>query len=193
MQTRPRMRSVARSRRAMSESRHALCVQDLRVVVADSGLDIVDGISFELASGEVHRSRRRVRLREDLRSRWHSLGHARPGTRIAGGTMLARRRRPPQASGDEACRRMRGSRISYVPQDPSLSLNPRMRIGRQIDEALPRASAVTRRASVRGLASCIDAVEAPELGRVPQALPSPAEREASSSGYPSDDRPRVLP
>ena len=63
------------------------------------------------------------------------LGFARPGVRIAGGSI--------RVAGEELVgrpeaelRRLRGRLVSYVPQDPAAALNPSIRIGDQIREVL---------------------------------------------------------
>lgn len=57
------------------------------------------------------------------------------------------------AADSQVLRSVRGSSIAYVFQDPSASLNPVMRVGRQIAEVLrpAAASAAERRAAVAGL------------------------------------------
>ena len=63
------------------------------------------------------------------------LGYARPGLSIVGGSVAF--------SGEEILaysparlRKLRGKVVSYVPQDPSSSLNPNMRIGKQLMDVL---------------------------------------------------------
>ena len=63
------------------------------------------------------------------------LGHARRGLRIAGGSVLLGDR-DILALDEEQLRRLRGSLVSYVPQDPASSLNPALRIGLQLREVL---------------------------------------------------------
>src|SRR5262249_51226787 len=63
------------------------------------------------------------------------LGHARRGLRIASGTVLLGDR-DILTLDDEELRRLRGSLVSYVPQDPASSLNPALRIGLQLREVL---------------------------------------------------------
>jgi peptide/nickel transport system ATP-binding protein len=63
------------------------------------------------------------------------LGYARPGLSIVGGSVVidgedVLARSPSQL------RRLRGKVVSYVPQDPSSSLNPAMRIGAQMGDIL---------------------------------------------------------
>jgi peptide/nickel transport system ATP-binding protein len=108
-------------------------VVDLRVELA-GGEDIVDRISFKVDAGEV------VGLVGESGSGKTTvalalLGHARPGTRIAGGSVrvagqdvLSLRR--------EEIRAARGKLVAYVPQDPSAALNPSLRIGTQLAEVV---------------------------------------------------------
>ena len=63
------------------------------------------------------------------------LGHARRGLEITGGTILLGDQ-DIRAMGDAELRRLRGSLVSYVPQDPASSLNPALRIGTQLREVL---------------------------------------------------------
>ncbi len=63
------------------------------------------------------------------------LGHTRRGLSVTGGEIRLDgtdllRLRPAQL------RRLRGARVSYVPQDPAAALNPALRIGYQLREAL---------------------------------------------------------
>jgi peptide/nickel transport system ATP-binding protein len=118
----------------MSDSAAPVLVVDgLRVETA-GGHDIVDEISFTVAAGEVL-----ALVGESGCGKTSTalalLGHARAGTRIAGGSVrLAGRdllRLDPAVR-----RRARGAQIAYVPQDPTASLNPRHRIGAQIAEVL---------------------------------------------------------
>ncbi|MBB4683471.1 nickel ABC transporter ATP-binding protein NikE [Amycolatopsis jiangsuensis] len=69
-----------------------------------------------------------------------ALGHFRRGLVSAGGTVTLRPREGEPvdllALDGAARRRLRGSAVSYIPQDPALSLNPALRIGLQIEEVL---------------------------------------------------------
>ncbi len=111
-----------------------LRVRNLRVDVAGTGIDIVDEVSFDLHRGEVvglvgESGCGKTAVAMAL------LGHARPGTKIAGGRVLLGEL-DLLALGRRQVRRLRGERIAYVPQDPSRSLNPRRRVLVQIDEVL---------------------------------------------------------
>src|SRR5690606_6572183 len=69
------------------------------------------------------------------------LGHIRSGLMHSGGTvtLYASHSEEPaeMMSLDDASRRhLLGTRVSYIPQDPALSLNPGIRVGKQIREVL---------------------------------------------------------
>ena len=111
----------------------ALDVRGLRIE-AIGGVEIVDEISFAVNRGEVFGL-----VGESGSGKTSTalalLGHARRGTRIAAGTVevdgLNLLTLPPAAR-----RQVRGARITYVPQDATAGLNPRHRIGRQVEEVL---------------------------------------------------------
>ncbi|WP_055468802.1 ABC transporter ATP-binding protein [Streptomyces ardesiacus] len=76
----------------------------------------------------------------------HSLlGHVRPGLRIRGGTVRVAGLDPFDRAD---ARRLRGRVVSFLGQDPASSLNPALRIGTQIAEAVRLRSSVTGRADV---------------------------------------------
>ena len=111
----------------------AVQVDDLRIAVAD-GPEVVHGVSFEIARGEV------LGLVGESGSGKTTvglamLGHARRGLQITGGSV-----RVGDADvltlGTEAQRALRGEVVSYVPQDPASSLNPALRVGTQLLEVL---------------------------------------------------------
>jgi peptide/nickel transport system ATP-binding protein len=112
----------------------ALDVTDLRVDVEGSGHDIVDNISFTLQRGEVLGV-----VGESGSGKTTAglaiLGHVRRGAKIAGGKIMVGELDMLNASADQR-RRARGVKVSYVPQDPSASLNPALRIGTQLMEIL---------------------------------------------------------
>ena len=119
----------------MSTAAPALDLVDLRVEVEyGEHEDIVDGITFQVGAGEV------LGLVGESGSGKTTvglaiLGHTRRGARIARGEVRIEGRDiltlPPLER-----QRLRGTLVSYVPQDPASALSPAMRIGRQLDEAL---------------------------------------------------------
>ena len=61
------------------------------------------------------------------------LGYSTPGTRIAGGELRIGGKAMRM---DESMRPMRGSTISYVPQDPAQALNPSLRVAAALGDVL---------------------------------------------------------
>lgn len=114
-----------------------LSARDLRVATT-TGQEILQGVSFTLLPGKIL-----ALVGESGSGKTTAglacLGHFRRGLKhIGGGVHLA------GVGGDDSIlnlpeperRKLRGGSISYVPQDPALSLNPAMTIGRQIMEVL---------------------------------------------------------
>jgi peptide/nickel transport system ATP-binding protein len=111
----------------------AVTVRNLRIETT-SGVAVVPDASFEIAPGEVlgvvgESGSGKTTVGLSL------LGHARRGLTITGGTVMLGDR-DILTMGDSELRRLRGSQVSYVPQDPASSLNPALRIGVQLREVL---------------------------------------------------------
>jgi peptide/nickel transport system ATP-binding protein len=117
--------------------REVLRVEDLSVrVQGPHGYDIVTGLDLILRRGEVfglvgESGSGKTTLALAL------LGYARPGTEIAGSVRIDGI--DMIAAGENARRRARRTVVSYVPQDPSTSLNPAMRLRAQLVETMPAA------------------------------------------------------
>ena len=109
-------------------------VRDLEVRLGVSGPDVVNDVSFSVPAGEVlgivgESGSGKTTVALAL------LGHARRGLSIRSGEVRLDgvdllRLRPPQL------RAVRGAKVAYVPQDPAAALNPTLRIGTQLAEAL---------------------------------------------------------
>ncbi len=109
-------------------------VDGLRVELTGQRGVVVDGVSFEVRAGEVlglvgESGSGKTTTANAL------LGYVRRGARIVGGSVTIEGEdilRLPE----KRLRRLRGAAIGYVPQDPATALNPALRIGRQLEEAL---------------------------------------------------------
>ena len=111
-----------------------LRVTDLRLNVSATGDDIVDEVQISIEPGKV------LALVGESGSGKTTvglavLGHSRRGVTIAHGRVECA---DTEVLGldDDAKRKIRGELVSYVPQDPASSLNPALRIGVQLMEAL---------------------------------------------------------
>jgi peptide/nickel transport system ATP-binding protein len=111
-----------------------LRVEDLRVCLAETDVDVVDEVGFEVRAGEM------LGLVGETGSGKTTvalalLGYARRGLRIDSGRVLLD---DIDVLGLPAAdlQGLRGLKVAYVPQDPASALNPALRIGRQITEAL---------------------------------------------------------
>jgi peptide/nickel transport system ATP-binding protein len=112
----------------------AVTVRDLQVEIAATGTPIVSDVSLGIARGEIlgvvgESGSGKTTVGLAL------LGHARRGLRIAGGSVLLGNQDILELD-EEQRRRLRGSAVSYVPQDPASALNPALRIGLQLREVL---------------------------------------------------------
>ena len=119
---------------AISGGEARLDVRDLEVGIGGHGPDVVSEIRFAVPAGEVlglvgESGSGKTTVALAL------LGHARRGLRIRGGQVfldgvdLLR-------LGPGELRAARGAKVAYVPQDPSAALNPAMRVGGQLREAV---------------------------------------------------------
>ena len=109
-------------------------VRGLEVRLGRAGPDVVSEVSFTVRAGEV------LGLVGESGSGKTTvvlalLGHARRGLRISSGEVRVDGvdlLRLPAAQ----LRAVRGARVAYVPQDPSAALDPALRVGTQLKEAI---------------------------------------------------------
>jgi ABC-type dipeptide/oligopeptide/nickel transport system ATPase component len=142
-----------------------LDVQHLSVVFDGSrpAVTAVDDVSFQIAPGETlglvgeSGSGKSVTAFSILR-----LVPA-PG-RIAGGRIIFDGR-DLLAMPEREMRQVRGARISLIFQEPMTALNPVMRVGDQIAEALTVHGQATREAAHRRAVELLEAVHIPEAAR----------------------------
>ena len=112
-----------------------LSVRDLRVSFAGAGdSDVVDEVSFDVKSGEVlglvgESGSGKTTVALAL------LAHARRGLTMTSGQVLLDGTDLLSCTRQEI-RTLRGLNVAFVPQDPASALNPTLRIGTQLEEAM---------------------------------------------------------
>lgn len=120
----------------MTDEEVRLDVRDLRIVQTETEADVVDEVSFTVRTrctlglvGESGSGKTTAALA--------LLGYARRGLRIDSGRVIVEGQNvlgmPPGA-----VRELRGSRVAYVPQDPSSALHPALKVGAQLREVLEK-------------------------------------------------------
>jgi peptide/nickel transport system ATP-binding protein len=111
-----------------------LRVEDLSVVLSRSRTPVVQGVSFTVDAGTI------IGLVGESGSGKSTVGlallnYARRGLTIDSGSVTLEGVDMLRINGSEL-RHIRGSKVAYVPQDPASGLNPAMRLGRQLREAI---------------------------------------------------------
>jgi len=170
----------------------AVTVRGLQISTS-SGVSVVTDVSFEIAPGEVlglvgESGSGKTTVGLSL------LGHARRGLRIDGGTIMLGDQ-DILGLGDEELRRLRGSLVSYVPQDPASSLNPALRIGVQLREVLESHGSGSRKANDERIAEMMREVALPDdpayLRRYPHEL-SGGQQQRVGLAMAFANRPRLI-
>jgi peptide/nickel transport system ATP-binding protein len=111
-----------------------LTVENLKIVIAGTGVDVVDEVSFTVRAGEVlglvgESGSGKTTVALAL------LGHHRRGLEVAGGRVMLEGR-DLLAMSDAQLQGLRGAEVAYVPQDPGSALNPALPVGVQLRETL---------------------------------------------------------
>ena len=111
-----------------------LDVRGLEIRSGRGGPAVVTGVSFAVRAGEVlglvgESGSGKATVALAL------LGHTRRGLSVTGGEIRLDGV-DLLGLGPGELRQMRGAKVSYVPQDPAAALNPALRIGYQLREAL---------------------------------------------------------
>jgi len=124
--------SMSDPRTPMASVRLEVC--DLRIELASGGADVVSEVSFSVRAGEVlglvgESGSGKTTIALAL------LGHVRRGLEISRGEINLDGVDILRLKASEL-REVRGSKVACVPQDPAAALNPTLRIGTQLREAL---------------------------------------------------------
>ncbi len=109
-----------------------ITVRDLSLEVAGTGHQVVKGISFDIAPGEIFGIVGESGSGKTLATR-ALISLLPPAIRVTGGSVTYKGK-DVMSMPDRALRRLRGAEIGVVFQEPMTSLNPSMTIGRQLEE-----------------------------------------------------------
>src|SRR5262249_55385039 len=167
----------------------------LEIRIGKSGPDVVSDISFAVPAGQVlglvgESGSGKTTVALAL------LGHARRGLRISAGEVRLDGVDLLKLSRADL-RATRGARVAYVPQDPAAALNPTLRVGTQLKEALRVHRGVVDDPAGRFHPALRGARPRQDPGDAPP-LPAPAVRRSAAARRPGDgvllpalaDRPR---
>lgn len=154
----------------------ALQVRGLRIDLPQGG-DIVADVSFDIKRGEV------LGLVGESGSGKTTVGmallaYSRGGARIAGGEVWINTPQGPVdilAQDPAGLRKLRGSAVAYVPQDPASALNPALTLLDQLEEVLdahlPALPAADKAERIRAVMRDVDLPDRPDfLRRYPHQL-----------------------
>ena len=175
-----------------STSAAAVSVRNLQICTT-RGVPVVTDVSFDIAPGEVlglvgESGSGKTTVGLSL------LGHARTGLRIDGGTVMLGDQ-DILGMNEEELRRLRGSVVSYVPQDPASSLNPALRIGVQLREVLEAHGSDGRRDNAARIAEMMREVALSDdpayLRRYPHEL-SGGQQQRVGLAMAFANRPRLI-
>ncbi|MGE7369002.1 ABC transporter ATP-binding protein [Neorhizobium sp. NPDC001467] len=111
-----------------------LSVRGLSLEVAHTGIEVVKGISFDIAAGEIFGIVGESGSGKTLATR-ALISLLPPAIKVTGGSVRYKGR-DVLTMKDRELRHLRGAEIGVVFQEPMTSLNPSMTIGRQLEEGL---------------------------------------------------------
>jgi peptide/nickel transport system ATP-binding protein len=126
----------------------------------------VEAVSFSLAPGETFGLAGESGSGKSTLV-YQTLGYRPANARLDGGRILFKGENV-LAMGEAALRRLRGNRISLVPQNPTTALSPGMRVGAQVAEVLAAHGAAAGEGAGERIAELFDLVGLPtprEIGR----------------------------
>jgi peptide/nickel transport system ATP-binding protein len=175
-----------------ARTRAAVTVEDLEISTTN-GTKVVSEVSFAIAPGEVlglvgESGSGKTTVGLSL------LGHARRGLEITGGSILLGEN-DILAMDEAELRSLRGSLVSYVPQDPASSLNPALRIGLQMREVLEAHGSESNQTHEDRIAELMREVALPDdpkyLRRYPHEL-SGGQQQRIGLAMAFANRPRLI-
>lgn len=140
-------------------------LRNVTVALRSSNLPMVTGIGLSVRAGEVFGVVGESGSGKTLLTR--TVFGLQDETYVKSGSVTFDGQTLPEQGYSKAARKLLGKRVGYVPQDPFSSLNPTMRVGKQITEALhlargmPMNAAATKAAAIAVLAEV--GIPEPEL------------------------------
>jgi peptide/nickel transport system ATP-binding protein len=169
-------------------------VDDLKIELTGTDIDVVDEITLEIYPGEVlglvgESGSGKTTVGMAL------LGHVRRGGSVGAGAIRIDGR-DLAAMSEGNLRRLRGGTVSYIPQDPGTSLNPALRIGKQLLEILEaHATQMSDEQRTARLREALEEVALPSddafLRRYPHQL-SGGQQQRVAIAMAFANRPRVI-
>jgi len=142
-----------------------LTLHNITVALRETGRRMVTGVGFTVHAGEVFGLVGESGSGKTLLTR--TVFGLQDDTHLVDGTVTFNDKTLPREGYASAARKLLGGQIGFVPQDPFSSLNPTMRVGTQITEALylakgmPMNAPATRQAAIQVLAEV--GIPEPEL------------------------------
>lgn len=149
----------------VSQDGNMLELRDVTIALNENGREMVTGVSLAVTRREIFGIVGESGSGKTLLTR--AVFGLHDGTYVKGGQVTLAGQRLPLDGYRGAIRRKLGKEVGYIPQDPYSSLNPSMRVGQQLAEAIwlakgwPMKSRRTREAAIAALAEV--GIPEPEL------------------------------